>query len=78
MEIHDLNAKGKYYVDTDGCYCCAVCVETALNNFKIINKELVSYVFKQPETIEEENQCREALNSCPHEAILDNGETKNL
>lgn len=78
MKIHSLSAKGRYYVDIDSCFTCAVCEFTAPNNFKTINQELVSYVFKQPETNEEENQCREALNSCPHEAIHDDGKINNL
>jgi ferredoxin len=33
-----------------------------------------SYVFKQPEDDDEEEQCREAMESCPVEAIGDDGE----
>jgi ferredoxin len=33
-----------------------------------------SYVFKQPENDEEEAQCQEAMESCPVEAIGDDGE----
>jgi ferredoxin len=32
-----------------------------------------SLVFKQPETPEEEAQCREAMQNCPVEAIGDDG-----
>ncbi|MBV8174072.1 MAG: ferredoxin [Verrucomicrobia bacterium] len=30
-----------------------------------------SFVFKQPQTPEEENQCQEAMQNCPVEAIGD-------
>ncbi len=73
---HPLNAKGKYYVDQDNCTWCAVCVDTAKNNFALNtdNYELGAYVSKQPETKNEEELCKEAVMSCPHEAIFDDGE----
>lgn len=77
MKIHPLNAKGKYYVDTDYCTCCTACEFSAPNNFKVDNDELVSFVIKQPENVKEEKQCAEALRCCPHETIFDDGETKN-
>ena len=79
MKIHPLNAKGKYYVDVDNCTWCAICNEVAPNNFKFSkNYEEGAYVFKQPETFEEEKQCEKAVFCCPHEAIFDKGETNNL
>jgi len=36
--------------------------------------DLIAYVFKQPDTPEEEAQCREALKVCPTAAIHDDGE----
>ena len=68
---HPLNAKGKYYVDYDTClnHCC---FDIAPNNFKM-DKDYVAYVFKQPETSEEEAQCQEAMMCCPVEAIHDDG-----
>jgi ferredoxin len=73
MKTHPLSAKGKYYIDTDNCYCCNVCEFTAPNNFKTDGDELVSFVIKQPENTEEEKLCREAMLSCPHETIFDDG-----
>jgi ferredoxin len=32
-----------------------------------------SFVFKQPQTLEEESQCQEAMQNCPVEAIGDDG-----
>lgn len=67
-----LNAKGKYYVDYDSCldHCC---FDIAPNNFKT-DENYVAYVFKQPENLEEEAQCKEAMMCCPVEAIYDDGE----
>jgi ferredoxin len=35
---------------------------------------LTAYVFKQPDTSDEEAQCREALETCPTAAIRDDGD----
>jgi ferredoxin len=75
---HPLNVQGKYYFDQNWCNWCLTCIDTAPNNFKLDeaeqhNYELGAYIFKQPETPEEEDLCQEAVMSCPHEAILDNG-----
>lgn len=67
------NVPGKWYVDTS-CIDCDVCRTTAPNNFKANEDEGYSYVYKQPETPEEEAQCQEAKASCPVEAIGDDGE----
>ena len=70
---HPLTAKGKYYVDCDFCidHCC---YDIAPNNFKWDEDVCTTYVFKQPETLEEEAQCKEAIDYCPVEAIHDDGE----
>lgn len=69
----ELNVTGKYYVDTS-CIDCDVCRETAPENFKANEDEGYSYVCKQPENADEEAQCEEAMESCPVEAIGDDGE----
>lgn len=66
------NVSGKFYVDNQ-CIDCDLCRETAPNNFKRNEDGGYSYVFKQPETPEEEGQCKEAKEGCPVEAIGDNG-----
>lgn len=66
------NSAGQYYVD-DQCIGCGFCRETAPANFTQQNKSGHSYVFKQPETEEEEGRCKEAMANCPVEAIGDNG-----
>ena len=67
------NVPGKYYVDSN-CIDCDVCRETAPNNFKADEDEGYSYVFSQPKDAEEEAQCQEAMESCPVEAIGDDGD----
>jgi len=66
------NLGGKYYVD-DQCIDCDVCRETAPNNFMRQEDNGYSYVYKQPENEEEEVQSKEAMESCPVEAIGDDG-----
>ena len=66
------NVGGKFYVDSQ-CIDCDLCRETATENFKREEDEGYSVVFKQPENEEEEEQCREAMEGCPVEAIGDDG-----
>ena len=66
------NVTGRYYVDTS-CIDCDVCRTVAPDNFTANEDEGYSYVFKQPENDEEESQCEEALESCPVEAIGEDG-----
>ncbi len=67
------NANGKFYVD-DQCIDCDLCRETAPANFMRNDDGGHSYVYKQPETPEEEAQCVEAMEGCPVEAIGSDGE----
>jgi ferredoxin len=69
-----LNVPGRYYV-TDDCLACEVCVFDAPDNFRIGEKVAMSYVYKQPSSLEEERKCQEAIRTCCVEAIHDNGET---
>ena len=71
---YPVNVPGKFYVDNQ-CIDCDLCRETAPNNFKRSDDGGYSYVFKQPETPQEEDQSREALEGCPVEAIGNNGDT---
>lgn len=64
---------GRYFVDST-CIDCDACREMAPDNFVRSDEEGYSYVSKQPETPEEEAQCRDALEGCPVEAIGDTGE----
>jgi ferredoxin len=66
------NEPGKFYVD-DQCIDCDLCRETAPANFKRNDDGGHSYVYKQPETPEEEGLCKEAMEGCPVEAIGNDG-----
>jgi ferredoxin len=66
------NVPGRFYVD-DQCIDCDLCRETAPANFKRNDDGGHSYVYKQPETPEEEGLCKEAMEGCPVEAIGNDG-----
>jgi ferredoxin len=66
------NVPGTFYVDRE-CIDCDLCRETAPENFQRNEDEGYSYVYKQPESDEERSLCKEALESCPVEAIGDDG-----
>src|SRR3954467_6060290 len=66
------NVEGKFYVD-DQCIDCDLCRETAPANYKRNDDGGHSYVYKQPETPEEEAACKEAMEGCPVEAIGNDG-----
>ena len=67
------NAAGIFYVDST-CIDCDACREMAPANFVRSEEEGYSYVTRQPENPEEEEQCRDALEGCPVEAIGEDGE----
>ncbi|HVJ66103.1 MAG TPA: ferredoxin [Bdellovibrionota bacterium] len=67
------NVKGAWYVDVN-CIDCDVCRETAPNNFTQQTQKGYSYVYKQPESAEEIELCKEAMDSCPVEAIGNDGQ----
>ena len=73
---HPLNTSGRYYVDYDCCVNHEICVYNAPDNIRIDRENYGAYFFKQPDSPEEEEQCREALKECPMEAIRDDGETE--
>ena len=66
------NVPGAWYVDSN-CIDCDVCRTTAPNNFEANEDEGYSFVCKQPEGDEELAQMEEALESCPTEAIGNDG-----
>jgi ferredoxin len=73
IKIHPLNVKGKYYVDKECCIDHEICCDEAPNNFRMDEENWCAYVFKQPETPEEEIQCKNAMDACPVESIHDDG-----
>ncbi len=66
------NIAGAYYVDNQ-CIDCDLCRETAPNSFKRNDDGGSSYVYKQPESVEEQKLAKEAMEGCPVEAIGSNG-----
>lgn len=66
-------APGKFYVD-DQCIDCDLCREVCPACFKRDEEMGYSIVAKQPEGAEEVAQCQEAMQSCPVNAIGDDGE----
>jgi len=66
------NAAGKFYVDRT-CIACDACVIAAPDNFKMNEDDGHAYLSKQPAGPQEEDQCREAMEGCPVEAIGQDG-----
>ena len=69
---HADNAAGKFYVDSN-CGGCQVCLSLAPENFKMTDDDDHALVCKQPEGDEETSACRDAIDSCPDDAIGDDG-----
>lgn len=67
------NAAGKYYVD-DACIDCGVCCDMASEHFKRHEDGGYSIVYKQPASAEEIEECEQAKESCPVNAIGNDGE----
>jgi len=65
--------EGRYYVDR-GCIDCALCPEIAPDIFRSDLVEGYVYVFRQPESPEDKDRCREAMDICPVAAIGDDGD----
>ena len=72
-EKHEDNVPGKFYVDKN-CDACQVCISVAPENFKMNDDDEYAYVVKQPESPDEESDCREAIDGCPEEAVGDDGD----
>ncbi len=62
------NVVGKFYNDTS-CIDCGMCPETAPLVFMRDEDEGMSFVYRQPVTVEEVEQAIEAMESCPTESI---------
>ena len=67
------NAPGTWYVDQE-CIDCDLCRTTAPENFKANEDDGYSFVFRQPESDDETELCRQAKEECPVEAIGEDGE----
>ncbi|MDR0445030.1 MAG: ferredoxin [Puniceicoccales bacterium] len=67
------NILGRFYVD-DQCVDCDLCRNMAPDFFVRDHDNGYSTVARQPSTPEEVELCKEAMESCPVEAIGDDGE----
>ncbi|MDR3317494.1 MAG: ferredoxin [Puniceicoccales bacterium] len=69
------NLEGRFYVDNQ-CIDCDMCRSLAPEFFAMA-KEGGSYVKKQPFDAKEIELCLEAMDSCPVDAIGDDGDDQN-
>lgn len=67
------NVPGKFYVDRQ-CIDCGLCQETAPAVFARDDDGGCAYVSKQPADADELAAAKEAMDSCPVQAIGDDGE----
>ena len=68
------NISGQYYVDEE-CIDCDLCREEAPKNFTRQEDDGYSYVYKQPDDDEQRQECENAMENCPVEAIGNDGDT---
>ena len=69
---NEFNVAGKYYVDSQ-CIGCALCTQTAEECFALSDTGC-AFVQKQPSGDAEDAKCVEAMESCPVQAIGNDGE----
>ena len=69
---YDDNKPGRFYVDRE-CIACDACVLAAPDHFKMHDEDGHAFVSAQPADQDEESLCREAMESCPVEAIGNDG-----
>lgn len=71
LKKNPLNVLGKYFVAQELCLDHACCEHVAPEHFRLSSapESYGAYVFKQPNTKEEEEKCQEAKLCCPMEAI---------
>ncbi len=62
------NVPGRFFVD-ETCIACDACIFGAENFFGMNDDLGLAYVKKQPQTKEEIEECKVALDSCPVGAI---------
>ena len=70
-EKNEFNVAGKFYVDSQ-CFGCALCASTAEGFFEISDAGC-AFVAKQPSNADDSALCTEAMESCPVQAICDDG-----
>jgi len=70
---YPLNVPGKYYI-TGQCTDCDLCHQYAPQNIRRDDRTGISYVFKQPTTVEEVGACEAGVGGCPTEAVGNEGD----
>jgi ferredoxin len=65
------NVPGRFRVLTTDCICCSVCSDIAPEHFRESDGATHNIVYRQPATAHDVALCREALESCPVETIVD-------
>ena len=70
---YDENVPGKFYVD-DQCIACDACTVEAPRFFEMNDEDGHAYVKLQPTSDKDLEECMNALEACPVEAIGDDGE----
>lgn len=68
------NAPGKYYIDHN-CVPCGDCMAEAPMLLQYTKDESKAFFHRQPNTPEEEEAARKAMDMCPSEAIGDDGDS---
>lgn len=68
---HPQSVPGRFYV-TEACLACEACQDIAPHNFRY-GEGQQSFVFKQPTSVEETEQCQRAVEHCPMEAVCNDG-----
>lgn len=68
------NIAGRYFVDKE-CIACDACVMVTSTHFGMHPEDGHAFVIKQPDSPEEEDLCREAMEGCPVEAIGSDGDS---
>jgi ferredoxin len=74
-KLHPKQVPGKYWIDANACVFCAASSQEApdLIRLESDDENYTAYVYRQPETPEEEATMRRAMDCCPTEAIMDTG-----
>jgi ferredoxin len=67
------NVPGEFYVD-DQCIACEACIVEAPRFFSMNKSEGHAYVILQPRLEKDIQECLDALNLCPVEAIGRDGD----
>jgi ferredoxin len=67
-----LGVPGPWYVDSE-CISCGICAQEAPGSFKLADDGSAAFVFKQPSSPEEIERSETAMDSCPVQAIGNDG-----